>query len=99
MYTFETTEQNNQKANDYETKALLYLLSFRDDSNNIETFAIDCFNDVTGCNNNFSILWDVQSKNVQGLNPRKIGGNLITLFHNYEHEFPFEYFIFLSITV
>lgn len=95
MYTFETTEQNNQKANDYETKALLYLLSFRDDSNNIETFAIDCFNDVTGCNNNFSILWDVQSKNVQGLNPRKIGGNLITLFHNYEHEFPFEYFIFL----
>ena len=95
MYTFETTEQNNQKANDYETKALLYLLSFRHDSNNIETFAIDCFNDVTGCNNNFSTLWDVQSKNVQSLNPKKIGISLITLFHNYEHEFPFEHFIFI----
>ena len=92
---FETTEQNNQKANDYETKALLYLLSFRKDSNNIETFAIDCFNDVTGCNKNYSVLWDVQSKNVQSLNPSKIGSHLITLFHNYEHNFPFKYFIFL----
>lgn len=95
MYRFETTEQNNQKANDYETKALLYLLSFRKDSRSIETFAIDCFNDVTGCNNKFTILWDVQSKNVQTLNPKKIGIALITLFCNYEHVFPFEHFILI----
>ena len=62
VYRFETTEQNNQKANDYETKALLYLLSFRKDSKQIEVFAIDCFNDVTGCNKLYDKLWDVQSK-------------------------------------
>ena len=95
MYRFETTEQNNQKANDYETKALLYLLSFRKDSKSIETFAIDCFNDVTGCNKNFTILWDIQSKNVQSLTPKKIGIALITLFCNYEHDFPFEHFILI----
>lgn len=95
MYRFETTEQNNQKANDYETKALLYLLSFRKDSRYIETFAIDCFNDVTGCNKKFTTLWDIQSKNVQSLTPKKIGTALITLFCNYEHDFPFEHFILI----
>lgn len=95
MYIFETTEQNNTKANDYETKALLHLLNFRKDSKSIETFAIDCFNDVTGCNKKYTTLWDVQSKNVQSLNPRKIGQSLVTLYSNFEHEFPFKHFIFL----
>ncbi len=95
MYIFKTTEQNNTKANDYEAKALLHLLNFRKDSKSIETFAIDCFNDVTGCNRNYTTLWDVQSKNVQSLTPRKIGANLITLYLNFEHEFPFKHFIFL----
>lgn len=95
MYIFDTTEQNNAKANDYETKALLHLLNFRKDSKSIETFAIDCFNDVTGCNKKYTVLWDVQSKNVQTLNPRKIGQNLVTLYSNFEHEFPFKHFIFL----
>ena len=94
MYEFKTTEQNNTKANDYETKALLYLLSYRKDSRSIQTFAIDCFNDVTGCNRQYSMLWDVQSKNEQSLTPRKIGKYLITLFLNFQHDFPFEHFIF-----
>lgn len=93
VYRFETTEQNNQKANDYETKALLYLLSFRKDSKQIEVFAIDCFNDVTGCNKLYDKLWDVQSKNVKSLTPRTIGKALYTLFSNYEHDFPFEKFV------
>ena len=93
VYRFETTEQNNQKANDYETKALLYLLSFRKDSKQIEVFAIDCFNDVTGCSRLYDKLWDVQSKNVQSLTPRTVGKALYTLFYNFEHEFPFEEFV------
>lgn len=93
MYVFKTTEQNNEKANDYETKALLYLLSFRKDSNSIETFAVDCFNDITGCSSRYNKLWDVQSKNVKSLNPKKIGISLITLYCNFEHEFPFKHFI------
>lgn len=32
MYEFNTTEQNLGKANDFETKAMLYLMSFRADS-------------------------------------------------------------------
>lgn len=94
MYEFKTTEQNNTKANDYETKALLYLLSYRKDSKSIQTFAVDCFNDITGCNRQYSMLWDVQSKNEQSLTPRKIGKYLITLFLNFQHDFPFEHFIF-----
>lgn len=93
MYIFENTEQNNAKANDYETKALLYLLSYRKDSDQIETFAIDCFNDVTGCNEKYTRLWDIQSKNVKSLNPKTIGKSLITLYFNFEHSFPFKYFI------
>ena len=93
MYRFETTEQNNEKANEYETKALLYLLSFHKDSRKIDYFAIDCFNDITGCNKNYSMLWDVQSKNVASLTPSTIGKALITLYLNFIHEFPFEHFI------
>lgn len=93
MYTFKNTEKNNKKANDYETKALLYLLSYRTDSSSIDTFAIDCFNDVTGCNNHFSKLWDLQSKNVKDIQPKKLGTFLITLFLNHEHTFPFKNFI------
>lgn len=50
MYKFLYTERNNEKATEFETKSLLYLLSMREDSNEIDTFLIDCFNDVTGTN-------------------------------------------------
>lgn len=39
---FETTEQNNAKANDFETKSLLYLMSFKSDSTDIDSFFVDC---------------------------------------------------------
>lgn len=51
MYIFETTEQNNAKANDFETKSLLYLMSFKSDSTDIDSFFVDCFNDITGVSN------------------------------------------------
>ena len=93
MYQFCTTERNNAKANEYETKSMLYLLTYRKDSNEIDTFLIDCFNDVTGTSDDVTKLWDVQSKNVKSLNPTKIGIALITLFQNYISSIDFEYYI------
>ncbi len=93
MYQFCTTERNNAKANEYETKSMLYLLSYRKDSNEIDTFLIDCFNDVTGASDDVTKLWDVQSKNVKSLNPTKIGIALITLFQNYTSSIDFEHYI------
>ncbi|WP_196518046.1 hypothetical protein [Halomonas sp. PA16-9] len=83
MYTFKNTEINNKKASDFETKSLLYLLGMRGDSEEIEIVTVDCFNDVTGSNTDFSKLWDVQSKNHSNLPPSKIGESLFTLYDNY----------------
>ena len=83
MYTFKNTEINNKKASDFETKSLLYLLGMRGDSEEIEIITVDCFNDVTGSNTDFSKLWDVQSKNHSSLPPCKIGESLSTLYDNY----------------
>lgn len=93
MYKFCTTERNNAKANEYETKSMLYLLSYRKDSNEIDTFLIDCFNDVTGASNDIAKLWDIQSKNVKSLNPTKIGIALVTLFQNHISSIDFEHYI------
>lgn len=93
MYKFIYTERNNEKASEFETKSLLYLLSMRDDSSEIDTFIIDCFNDVTGADTKCSKLWDIQSKGVKSLTPTKIGKSLITLFENYISEINFSYYI------
>lgn len=93
MYKFLYTERNNEKATEFETKSLLYLLSMREDSNEIDTFLIDCFNDVTGTNKNFNKLWDIQSKGVKSLNSKKIGKALITLFENYKSNINFDFYI------
>lgn len=93
MYKFLYTERNNQKATEFETKSLLYLLSMREDSKEIDTFLIDCFNDVTGCNNTCNKLWDVQSKGVKSLTPKTIGCSLITLFENFISSIDFDFYI------
>ena len=93
MYKFCTTERNNAKANECETKAMLYLLSYRKDSDEIDAFLVDCFNDVTGSNNDVTKLWDVQSKNVKSLYPATIGIALITLFQNYVSNIDFAHYI------
>lgn len=96
MYIFKTTEQNNAKANDFETKSLLYLMSFKSDSIDIETFFVDCFNDITGASCDLLKLWDVQSKNVASLTPKAIGKHLVTLFQNFISSFNFyEYILFI----
>jgi hypothetical protein len=96
LYTFKNTEINNKKASDFETKSLLYLLGMRSDSEEIEIITVDCFNDVTGCNTDFSKLWDVQSKNHSSLPPSKIGESLSTLYENYISTIRFfEYILFI----
>lgn len=93
MYTFKNTEINNNKASEFETKSLLYLLGMRKDSNEIEYITIDCFNDVTALNSNCSKLWDVQSKNHKSLPPSKIGASLYTLYDNFISAINFEDYI------
>ena len=96
MYTFKNTEINNKKASDFETKSLLYLLGMRSDSEEIEIITVDCFNDVTGSNTDFSKLWDVQSKNHSSLPPSKIGESLSTLYENHLSTISFyEYILFI----
>lgn len=96
MYTFKNTEINNKKASDFETKSMLYLLGMRSDSGEIEIITVDCFNDVTGANDDFSKLWDVQSKNHSSLPPSKIGESLSTLYDNYVSSISFsDYILFI----
>lgn len=93
MYQFTTTERNNEKASEYETKAMLYLFGCRQDSRDMDVFIIDCFNDVSGASCDVDRLWDVQSKGVKSLNPKKIGEALVTLFQNYISDIEFEHYI------
>lgn len=93
MYTFKNTEINNKKASEFETKALLYLIGVRTDRDEIELITVDCFNDVTGVNEDFSKLWDVQSKNHQSFPPSKIGESLLTLYNNFISDFDFSSYI------
>lgn len=96
MYIFKNTEINNKKASDFETKSMLYLLGMRSDSGEIEIITVDCFNDVTGANDDFSKLWDVQSKNHSSLPPSKIGESLSTLYDNYVSSISFfDYILFI----
>lgn len=82
-YTFEFTESNAKKASEFEAKALLYLIGIDKDKKKISLVFIDCFNDVTGTNTQYSKLWDIQSKGVANMPPGLIGKSLITLFFNY----------------
>lgn len=92
-YTVKSTEKLRQSASDEETKALLYLMNFRDDSEEIHYFVVDFFNDLTGMDRYSAKLWDIQSKAAKNNSPRAIGQALVTLFKNYLSEFDFFYYI------
>ena len=72
---------------------MLYLFGCRQDSRDMDVFIIDCFNDVSGASRDVDRLWDVQSKGVQSLNPKKIGEALVTLFQNFKSDIEFEHYI------
>lgn len=93
MYRIKTSERNNDKATEYETKSLLYLLTKIKGHRTIDLFIIDCFNDVTGVAEDYKDSWDIQSKNVASLTPRKVGIALYTLFSNYVSDLSFGHYI------
>ena len=93
MYRIKTSERNNDKATEYETKSLLYLLTKIKGHKKIDIFIIDCFNDVTGAKSDFTESWDVQSKGVASLSPKTIGTALYTLFANYVSDIDFTHYL------
>ena len=92
-YKVESTEKLTNTASETETKALLYLMNFHADNNDIKFFVIDFFNDVTGTDNFAAKLWDVQSKAGNNVSPKKVGRNLVTLYKNFLSEFDFYHYI------
>jgi hypothetical protein len=96
VYTFKNTEITNKKSSEYETKSMLYLMGMRPDSDMVEIVVVDCFNDVTGVNDNFTIMLDVQSKNYSTFNPSRIGDSLYTLFDNFVSKFQFHDYVLFS---
>lgn len=96
-YTVMSSERTRKSGADYETKALLYLMNLRNDSNEIHYFVVDFFNDLTGMDRFAENLWDVQSKGAKNNSPKAIGEELVTLFKNYLSDFSFkEYILFLG---
>ena len=92
-YTVKSSEKLRKSGAEAETKALLYLMNFRPDSDEIYYFVVDFFNDLTGMDNMASRLWDVQSKGNHNVGPKAIGKELVTLFKNYMSSFTFEAYI------
>lgn len=92
-YTVYSTEKLRKSAADFETKALLYLMNFRNDSDEIHYFVIDFLNDLTGMDRYASKMWDLQSKGAKNNSPKQIGKELVTLYKNYISDFEFDFYI------
>lgn len=95
-YVFTATETGTPSGNEAETKALLHMLDATEDE--IELFAIDCFNDITGMDNPCLVLHDAQSKAEKNISPAKLGKYLITLLENFLSEFS-QYFESMTLFV
>lgn len=88
-YTISASEKTRKKASETETKALLYLMNFDEDSNEIYYYIIDVINDISGHSVDMNSSWDIQSKGGKSNSPRSIGEETVTLFKNYMSEFDF----------
>lgn len=93
VYIVRSSERLQPSANDNETKALLYLMSYREDSDEIFFFVVDFLNDLTGMNKRANKLWDLQSKGAKKSSPKAIGAELVTLYKNYISDFKFSHYI------
>lgn len=97
VYTITSTERNNEKASDHETKAMLYLMNFHQNSDEIKFFVIDFFNDVTGVDAHARKAIDVQSKASTNLTGKTIGRFLVTLYKNFLSNLNFtDYILFVG---
>lgn len=96
-YLVSSSEKLRKSAAETETKAMLYLMNFYEDSDEIYYFVVDFFNDITGMNRTSRALWDMQSKGAKNSSPKAIGAELVTLYKNYISEFDFKaYILFLG---
>lgn len=96
-YKIQSSEKLRKSGSEAETKALLYLMNFRSDSDEIYYFVVDFFNDLTGMDRLGQRLWDVQSKGAHNVGPKAVGQELVTLFKNYMSSFDFEaYMLFMG---
>lgn len=96
-YTVCSSEKLRKSGADAETKAMLYLMNFREDSSEMNYFVVDFFNDVTGMDRMARKLWDVQSKASKSATAKGIGRELVTLFKNYLSDFSFvDYVLFMG---
>lgn len=96
-YVVSSSERTRCSGAEHETKALLYLMNLRSDSDEIHYFVVDFFNDLTGMDRFAENLWDVQSKGAKNNAPAAIGKDLVTLFKNYLSDLTFRsYIIFLG---
>ncbi|WP_159888691.1 hypothetical protein [Paenibacillus puerhi] len=93
QYVIQASEKTKAKGSEFETKALLYLMNFRDDSNEIYYFVIDFFNDLTAIDRFSQKSWDLQSKAAKVNHQANIGKELVTLFKNYLSGFNFDHYI------
>ena len=92
-YIVKSSERLRPAASETETKALLYLMNFREDSEEVYYFVVDFFNDLTGMCKMADKMWDVQSKGAKNSSPKMIGKELVTLYKNYLSDFEFSCFI------
>lgn len=92
-YTVQSSERTKSKGSEFETKALLYLMNFRSDSDDIHYFVVDFFNDLTGTCRFSDQMWDLQSKAAKNNFQADIGKEMVTLFKNYVSDFEFQSYI------
>ncbi|HHA4378899.1 TPA: hypothetical protein ACOBUB_002153 [Enterococcus faecium] len=93
VYKVSATEKLRKSCAVTETKALLYLMNFHEEKDEIYYFVIDLFNDLTGMDNMSDRLWDVQSKGASNSSPKAVGRELVTLYKNYVSDLKFDNFI------
>lgn len=92
-YTVKSSEKLRLAGAEYETKALLYLMNFRDDSSEVHYYIVDFFNDLTGMSRTGKKMWDIQSKGAKNTSPKGVGKELVTLYKNYVSDFKFDCFV------
>lgn len=92
-YIVKSSERLRKIGAETETKALLYLMNFISESNEIYYFVVDFFNDLTGMDKYSTKLWDLQSKGNKNVSPKDLGRELVTLYKNYLSELEFHAYI------
>lgn len=92
-YKIQSSEKTTASGAEYETKALLYLMSFSKDCKDVYYFVVDFFNDLTGVDRYSDKLWDIQSKGNKNNSPKQVGKELVTLLKNHLSEIEFESYI------